>query len=188
MIRVTPAEGQLRSPAGREPLPRVQPGLRQHLGCGQLPPCGPALPPRSAAPAQPSRPPSSPPSMGSPRPPGFPSPWPATASSQTCSVAAAAAAAAAILARRSPRLRSGTGVGLTPSTGTPCHALTTPPKEIQSGQEPVKAQIPGGWSLATMSHPRVAWVWQGSLGHPQFHPKHAFTSTPCLGILYRPEL
>lgn len=56
MTRVTPAEGQIPYLAGREPLPRGQPGLNLHLGCGQLPPCCPALPPRSAAPAQPSRP------------------------------------------------------------------------------------------------------------------------------------
>lgn len=54
MTRITPAEGQLPSPA--EPLPWVQPGLRQHLDCGQLPPCCPALSPRSAASARLSRP------------------------------------------------------------------------------------------------------------------------------------
>lgn len=54
MTRITPAEGQLPSPA--ELLPWVQPGLRQHLDCGQLPPCCPALSPRSAASARLSRP------------------------------------------------------------------------------------------------------------------------------------
>lgn len=186
--RATPAEGQLPSPA-RSRLPRGQPGLSQHLGCGQLPPCCPALTPRSAAPAQPSPRALVPALYGVDPATRLPKPS-AAAGSQTCSVAAAAAAAAAILARRSPRLRSGTGVGLTPSTATPGHALATPPKEIQGvsvGSDPwrpvtrYRESPPGCMGVAgiasSLGRPQVLWK-----GCPQ-NPKDgfAFHQLPILG-------
>lgn len=79
--------------------------------------------------------PSSPPSVGSTRPPGFPNPRPQQAHRPARSPPLLpplppswpAAARACALAR---------GWGSHPMA-TPCHALATPPKEIQSGQESV---------------------------------------------------
>lgn len=133
MSRVTLAEGQLPSPAGSH-CPGASPALASILAADSSRPAAP--PCRLASPPQPSPRALVPALYGVDPATRLPKPM-AAAGSQTCSVAAAAAAAAAILARRSPRLRSGTGVGLTPSTATPCHALATPPKEIQSGKESV---------------------------------------------------
>lgn len=150
----------------------------------------PAAPPHPAPPCHPASPPQPGPRALVPALRGddqaIPLPKPsASADSQTCSVAAAAAAAAAILTRCSPRLRSGTGVGLTPSVATPCRAPATPPREIQCGsvRSSGQAQIRGGGSLATVS----GEGWTGvagivrTLGRPQIpwkgrsqSPKHVF--------------
>lgn len=75
---VTPAEGQLPSPAWSCCCPGSRPAFGQHLGCGQLPPPRPA-PPRLVTPPRrpsPALGPSSPPSVGTTRPSRSRSPRP----------------------------------------------------------------------------------------------------------------
>lgn len=142
VTRVTPSEGQLPSPAWSG-LSRFPPGLRQHLGCGQLPPPRPAAPPCRPSPALvPSSPPSvgktgssyslSPrpqqdhrPALSPPPPPPLPPSWPA-------------AARACALAR---------GGGAHTLAG---HALPRPRKNPEWARS-LQAQIRGGGSLANVS-------------------------------------
>lgn len=143
-VTVTPAEGQLPSPA-RSCCPGSRPALASILAADSS--RRPA-PPRPVPPYHPASPPQPGPRALVPALRGddaaIPLPKPsASAGSQTCSVAAAAAAAAAILTGCSPRLRSGTGGGTHTPGGhappRPCHAPERNPewvKESWVGSDP----------------------------------------------------